>query len=89
MTLHSTNVLLNNPDIKYSLQNLRKTTESVALLVSQLDTTKAIDNIISTAYKINKSSDDLNNTIIDLEKKLMNCRLQSLWIRFTMIMIQL
>jgi hypothetical protein len=40
------------------------------MLVSQLDTTKAIDNIISTAYKINKSSDDLNNTIIDLEKKI-------------------
>ncbi|HPD33437.1 MAG TPA: MlaD family protein [Candidatus Kapabacteria bacterium] len=70
MTLHSTNVLLNNPDIKLSLQNLRKTTESVALLVSQLDTTKAIDNIITTTYKINKSSDDLNNTIIDLEKKI-------------------
>lgn len=70
MTLHSTNVLLTNPDIKLGLQNLRKSSESIAAFMAQLDTTKAIENVIQTTYSINKSSDDLNRTILDLEQKI-------------------
>lgn len=70
MTLHSATVLMNNPDIKLGIQNLRKSSESIANFMTQLDTTKAIENVIATSYSINKSSDDLNRTILDLEKKI-------------------
>ena len=70
MTLHSTNVLLTNPDIKLGMQNLRKSSESIASFMAQLDTTKAIENVIQTTYSINKSSVDLNRTILDLEQKI-------------------
>jgi len=68
-SLHSLSALINNSDIKTSLANLRKSSESINKFMAQLDTTKAIDNIIATTYSINKSSDELNKTILDLEKK--------------------
>ena len=68
-TLRSSSALINNSDIKTSLANLRKSSESINKFMAQLDTTKAIDNIIATTYSINKSSDELNKTILDLEKK--------------------
>jgi ABC-type transporter Mla subunit MlaD len=68
--LENFNALLKNENIKSSLENVKDVSNSLALLLNQLDTTRIIANVIQTSYNISNGSDELLSTIQSLKDKI-------------------